>query len=697
MTSAPHERDADADVAMGSQSRPSGLTESFPVQMWTALPDGALDFVNPRTADELGVSHERLMADGWQNVVHEDDLPRAVERWTHALRTGESYEVEFRLKLATGEYAWYLVRAMPKRDAQGEIVGWLGTNTNIEKERQHQERVESLLRQLESRAQELHVVNARLENARNDAARERDRMVELVDSTLDAFFELDRDFKIIMVNRNHENVSKVNREDALGRNFFDVYPMAPDSQFRLTYQRVVEEGVPGEFEDFYPPLDLWTEVRAWPTPAGGVAVFYRDIGRRKRLEAEREAAFASEQKGRRDAEAAQALAESANRMKDEFLSTVSHELRTPLNAILGWASMLSSGILEPARQKGAIDTIERNARNQVRLIDDLLDVARILQGKFRLAIGPVEAVRVVEAALESVRPAAEAKGLRLQRALDSHATIVGDAERLQQIAWNLLSNAIKFTPKGGRIHVTLRREASYVELAVGDTGQGIAPEFLPHVFEPFRQADGGITRRAGGLGLGLSIVRSLVELHGGTVSISSEGAGQGTLVTVRLPTAPVRASGEQPRWEASAPRPLGIFEAPPVLAQLRVLVVDDERDTRELIAFVLRQCESVVTLASSAAEAFALLERETFDVLISDVGMPEEDGHSFIRRVRQLEGPAQRVPATALTAYARSEDRAQALRAGFNMHLAKPVAPSELVLVIAALADPYGNPRAPRT
>lgn len=672
----------------GSDALGRRLTEGLPVQLWTALPDGALDYVNLNTAQELGVSQKQLLTDGWQNVVHADDLPLAIERWTHALRTGDVYEVEFRLKLATGAYAWHLVRAIPKRDASGEIVSWLGTNTNIAKERQQREQVESLLSELERRAQELHLLNERLEIARSDAARERDRVVGILDSTLDAFFELDRDFNIVMVNRNHEIVSKVSREDSVGRNLFDVFPSPPDSQYRLNYRRAVEEGIPGEFVEYYPPLDLWTEVRAWPTPAGGVAVFYRDIGARKRLEVEREAAFATEQRARRDAEEARALAESANKMKDEFLSTVSHELRTPLNAILGWATMLQSGMLDAGRRETAIETIERNAHAQVRLIDDLLDLARILQGKFQLAVGPVEAVRLVEAALESVRPAAEAKGIRVQCALDSHATIVGDAERLQQVAWNLLSNAIKFTPRGGRVHVTLRREPSYVELAVCDTGQGIAPEFLPHVFEPFRQQDGGMSRRVGGLGLGMSIVRSLVELHGGTATVSSEGVGKGTLVVVRLPTAPVRASSALLTWQPSAPRPTATFEAPPVLAQLRVLVVDDDLDTRELIAFVLRQCDSVVTLAANAAEAFALLERETFDVLVSDVGMPDEDGLSFIRRVRQLAGPARTVPAMALTAYARTEDRAHALRAGFNMHLSKPVEPTELVSVIAALADP---------
>ncbi|HEX3772679.1 MAG TPA: ATP-binding protein [Polyangiaceae bacterium] len=399
---------------------------------------------------------------------------------------------------------------------------------------------------------------------------------------------------------------------------------------------------------------------------------------------EREELLRRERQARVEAETARAQAESANRLKDEFLSTVSHELRTPLNAMLGWATMLRGGALSEAKRESALETIERNARTQVRLIEDLLDLGRILQGKFRLALGPVEVPPLVDAALESVRPAAEAKGVRVQCALDSHATILGDGERLQQVAWNLLSNAIKFTPRGGRVLVTLRRAQSYVELVVADTGEGIGSDFLPHIFEPFRQADGAISRRAGGLGLGLSIVRSLVELHGGTVTAMSEGAGQGATFTVRIPTAPVRAEPNAPKIPEGGP-PTPTFECPPALGRLRMLVVDDEKDTRELLAFILEQCGAEVTTAATAEEAFGFLQRDRFDVLVSDIGLPGEDGLSLIRRVRAL--PAERgglVTALALTAYARTEDRTQALRAGFTAHLAKPVDPSELTLLIAA-------------
>jgi signal transduction histidine kinase len=391
---------------------------------------------------------------------------------------------------------------------------------------------------------------------------------------------------------------------------------------------------------------------------------------------------------RRRVDALRAAAEQASRAKDEFLSTLSHELRTPLNAIVGWATLLRQGTLPPDREVRALETVERNARIQARLIDDMLDLSRIEQGKLVLSVGPVEMVKVVEAAIDAVRPAAEAKGVRLQPVLDSHATIVGDADRLQQIAWNLLSNAIKFTPRLGRVQIRLRRAHSFVELVVADNGQGIDPEFLPFVFDRFRQADPSFTRRAGGLGLGLAIVRSLVELHGGTIVARSDGTGTGATFEVRLPMAPLRADKALPEMrEEPGPEPRPTFDCPQELKGLRVLVVDDEHETRELLRYLIEECEATVTTASSASEALTELERAPFDILVSDIGMPDIDGYALIRSVRALP-PEQngRILAVALTAYARGEDRTKALRAGFTMHLAKPVEPSELLAVLAAVA-----------
>jgi signal transduction histidine kinase len=389
---------------------------------------------------------------------------------------------------------------------------------------------------------------------------------------------------------------------------------------------------------------------------------------------------------RRRVDSARQTAERANRAKDEFLSTLSHELRTPLNAMVGWSTLLRTGSVPPEQRERALEAIERNARVQARLIEDMLDLSRIEQGKLVLSVGPLELVRVVEAALDAVRPAAEAKDIRLQPVLDSHATIVGDADRLQQVVWNLLSNAIKFTPKGGRVQVRLQREPSFVEIAVADNGQGIDARFLPHVFERFRQGDPSFTRRTGGLGLGLAIVRSLVELHGGEVSVHSDGVGQGATFVVRLPMAPLRAdSRAKPPQDNLGLLAPPTFECPPALKGLDVLVVDDEPETRELLRFVIEQCEARVTTAGDVAQALRVLEQRRFDLLISDVGMPDEDGHSLIRKMRALPGARGAIPALALTAYARGEDRTQALRAGFNMHLAKPIDPGELLVVMETL------------
>lgn len=386
-------------------------------------------------------------------------------------------------------------------------------------------------------------------------------------------------------------------------------------------------------------------------------------------------------------------ARESSRLKDEFLATVSHELRTPLTSILGWAHMLRTRQFGGEDAAKALETIERNARAQSQLIDDLLDVSRIITGKLRIDVRPLDPNAFIEAAIESVRPAAEAKGVRVQRIMDTGVvTVSGDPVRLQQVVWNLLSNAIKFTPRGGRVQIRLERVNSHIEIAVSDSGTGIALEFLPYVFDRFRQADQRTTRQHGGLGLGLSIVRHLVELHGGSVRAESPGAGQGSTFTVLLPVAPVYQSiGTEERVHPAARDTLPIYECPERLDGLKVLVVDDEPDTRELLKASLGQCGAEVTITGSAAEALEAMRAVVPDLLISDIGMPGEDGYELIRRVREL--PAEgggKVPAIALTAYARAEDRMQALRAGYQMHVPKPVEMAELVTVAASLVGRSG-------
>jgi PAS domain S-box-containing protein len=385
-------------------------------------------------------------------------------------------------------------------------------------------------------------------------------------------------------------------------------------------------------------------------------------------------------------------AQVSNRAKDEFLTTLSHELRTPLTSMLGWAQLLRTGQLDGATAERALEMIESSAKLQAQLIEDLLDVSRIISGKLRLEARPVELGPIIEAAVDAVRPAAEAKEIRLHAALGrALGQVSGDTERLQQIIWNLLSNAIKFTPQGGRVAVRLARVGAAARIRVTDTGRGISPEFLPYVFDRFRQADVSTTRTHSGLGLGLSIVRHLVELQGGTVRAESPGEGRGATFTVEFPLRPARAVrgraggalGRSGARETGQRHPDG-FTA---LEGLRLLVVDDEADARELLTVALERSGAEVTAVGSASEALREIERVRPDVLLSDIAMPGEDGYAFIRRVRAREAElGGRIPAAALTAYTREEDRRRALQAGFQMHVAKPVEPAELTAVVANLA-----------
>jgi PAS domain S-box-containing protein len=394
--------------------------------------------------------------------------------------------------------------------------------------------------------------------------------------------------------------------------------------------------------------------------------------------------------------AARGAAELASRMKDEFLATLSHELRTPLSAILGWSHLLRGPNVGADELRRGLETIERNARMQTQLIEDLLDMSRITSGKVRLDVQPVQPAAFIEAALETVRPGAEAKGIRLVKVLDERAgPVYGDPARLQQVVWNLLNNAIKFTPKGGRVQVVLERVNSHVELGVSDTGIGIDPAFVDHVFERFRQADSSTTRQYGGLGLGLAIVKHLVEQHGGTVRAQSTGRDKGATFTIHLPLALVHPdAGEMARRHPQAPPPVAADFKPVDLSGVTVLVVDDQPDARELVARLLGDCGARVSTAGDAGEALALVEREKPDVLLSDIGMPDVDGYELLRRVRALgEARGGQVPAIALTAFARSEDRTRALRHGFRVHVAKPVDPAELIATVASVAGRTGGGR----
>ncbi|MBW4577855.1 MAG: PAS domain-containing protein [Aphanothece sp. CMT-3BRIN-NPC111] len=518
--------------------------------------------------------------------------------------------------------------------------------------------------------------------ARVEAEAAQQRIENILESITDAFIALDTQWRYTYLNPEAKQfflLMQRNPEELIGKNIWEEFPETVGDKLEREYHRAVAEQVTVNFEEFVPALNRWYEAHAYPSPEG-LSIYMRDITEQKRSEEERAQLLVREQAARKEAE-------TANRLKDEFLATLSHELRTPLNAMLGWTQLLRTRKFNEVTIARALETIDRNTKSLAKLVEDVLDVSRIITGKLRLSTYPVELVPVIEDAIAAVRSAADAKDIRIECIFDPAAgSVLGDPNRLQQVVWNLLSNAIKFTPKNGRVEIQLTQINSIVQIRVSDTGIGIGTEFLPYVFEHFRQADSSIARSQGGLGLGLAIVRHLVELHGGTVSAASLGEGKGATFCVNLP---VLAAAIQPGEPEPIDTPVASFEPldnPLILNDLRVLVVDDEADARELIATILQQHRAEVVAVASAAEALEVLEQFKPHVLVSDIGMPFEDGYQFIRKVRAIDANrGGQTPAVALTAYARESDRAAAELAGFQRHIPKPVEPDFLVAVVANL------------
>ncbi|MET0790224.1 MAG: PAS domain S-box protein [Polyangiaceae bacterium] len=600
-----------------------------------------------------------------------------------AEREGRFEEEGWRIRKG-GELFWANVVISAVRTRTGELVGFGKVTRDLSERRRAEEELRS----------------------------SEERLRLLIDSVQDyAIFILDPTGHVATWNPGATRLKGYEAAEIVGSHFSRFYPeediLAGKCEMEL-------EGATrlGRFEDegwrirkdgsrFWANVVI-TAIRNRDDALVGFAKVTRDLTERKQREEERltlarteearRLAELNEERARSMAEVlreARDRAEEATRIKDEFLATVSHELRTPLNAILGWSRMLSGGTLEPDKATHAVEIIIRNALAQNHIIDDLLDVSRIIAGQLRLDVELVDVHSVINAAIDVVRPAADAKGIVLE-AIPSSAVgaIRGDAGRLQQVLWNLLSNAVKFTPRGGRVSVSLERKDSAVEVAVSDTGNGIAPEFLRYVFDRFAQQEGSSSRKTGGLGLGLAIVKHLVELHGGTVEAHSKGIGAGSTFVLRLPVIAVRPSVSDP----SAPFPsVENLDYPKELRGLHVLVLDDDKDARELVKVVLEQGGANVTLLGNAVEALQAIPLQRPDVIVSDIGMPGEDGYAFIQKLRQL--PREmggRTPAVALTAFARAEDRRKALLAGFQNHAAKPVEPQELLMVIANLAGRYG-------
>jgi signal transduction histidine kinase len=475
------------------------------------------------------------------------------------------------------------------------------------------------------------------------------------------------------------------REELIGRPLLDFVPAARHSDVDLVLNQlersVAWRGVFPLSTERGELVQLDWHISPHSSPGLRLAIV-SDITERLLHEQERESLLDSER-------AARGEAERANRLKDDFLATLSHELRTPLNAIVGWAQLLNMGGLDEASVREGLQTIERNALAQAQMISDLLEVSRITSGKVRLEVAPLQPGETIEAAISAVVPAADAKGIRILQTLDPGAgPVSGDAARLQQVLWNLLTNAVKFTPKEGKIHVTSQRINSHIEIRITDNGQGISPDLLDHVFERFRQGDASTTREHGGLGLGLAISKQLVEMHGGSIRAESAGVGKGASFVIMLPIMPVRAGITESPVERHR-RSEG-NQNPAPLAGVRVLVVEDDPDSRALLTRIVTGAGAVPIIADSVDQAIQKIETDRPNVLVSDLGMPGRDGFDLIREVRSRGYSFQEVPAIALTAFARPEDRRRCLLAGFQVHLTKPVDPLELTATIASLVGRTG-------
>ena len=688
--------------ARASEQRYRFLAEQVPQIVWTAEPDGYTDYFNRRWYEYTGLTSEETKGWGWQAVLHPDDLQTCLEQWTRSLKTGEDYQVEYRFRRASdGDYRWHLGRAVPLHDEEGAIIKWFGTCTDIDDQKRSEESLRFLAEASAALASSLDYETTLKLMAQLSVPRIADYcVVDIIDEQgqierlalahidpkkVELMQELSRRYPVDASRPDPLTTVLKSGQSALVSEITDslLALMARDEE----HLRIARELKPRSF--------MVVPLVARGRTFGAITFVSAESGHRY----DEDDLALAEDLARRAAQAidnARLYKESqeASRLKDDFLATVSHELRTPLNAILGWSRMLRTNRFDAETASQALETIERNAKSQAQLIEDLLDVSRIITGKLRLDIRPVEPVSVINAAIDAVRPAAEAKNVRLKTVLDPWAGIVsGDADRLQQILWNLLSNAIKFTPKDGSVQVRLERVDSHIEIVISDTGKGIRPEFLPFVFDRFRQADSTLTREHGGLGLGLSIVRHLVEMQGGTVRADSAGENLGATFTVKLPLRVIHQEPEiiQPERVESSVADVA-FNCPPELEGMRVLIVDDEEDARRLLLLVLEQCKAGVRACASVSEALAEVEEWEPDVIVSDIEMPGEDGYTFIRKLRAMEAErGGRIPAIALTAHARTEDRMRALSSGYQMHVPKPVEPAELAVVIASLTGRASN------
>jgi PAS domain S-box-containing protein len=630
------------------------LANAMPQIVWVTDANGYLEFINDRWTEYTGLTLEQSRDQEWvRQFISPTTHAQLQADFMRAQETRSPYQSQFRVMQPNGNDLHFLSRALPILDAQGEVYKWYGTSTDVTELKQ-------LEAELLQKSTILNVIN---------------------ESIPSPIYVKDRQGRIIFANPATLEVLGKSEAEVIGYRDCDLYPFLEDAERVMDNdRRIMDSGQMELVEESPDGIRIFLSMKVpHRNEAGdviGLIGISNDISDRVQIERDRELILQQEQ-------AAREAAERANRIKDEFLAVVSHELRTPLNPILGWSKLLQRGKLDSAKVANALATIERNAQLQSQLIDDLLDISRILRGKLSLNVLSVDLCTVILAALETVHLAAEAKSLQIKTMFSPDVgTVMGDAGRLQQVVWNLFSNAVKFTPANGKITVTLIQTETHAQLQVTDTGKGIHPDFLPFVFEHFRQEDGGSTRQFGGLGLGLAIARQIVELHGGTIAVDSPGETQGATFTVHLPLALTRhSSTSEPTLTAAHD-----------LTNIHILVVDDEPDSREFITFVLEQAGAIVTPVSSGIEALQKIAQISFNLVISDIGMPDMDGYMLMKQIRFLEQGRQ-VPAIALTAYAGEFDRQQALQAGFQRHLSKPIDPNDLVEVISLVRSEFEVPQ----
>jgi PAS domain S-box-containing protein len=702
------------------------LANTIPQLAWMAQPDGAIVWFNERWFDYTGTTPDQVVGWGWQSTCEPSVLPAVKERWEASMRSGDPFEMEYPIRGGDGKYRWFLTRVNPVRDRHGNVLRWFGTNTDVDQVK----RAEQALRDESNVLELLNSTGSALASTRDLHSllqTATDAATGIAGARQGAFLYLGRDgtdeaegklFSLYTVagaspaefepfgaagpdglfgpgspagRQGLVRSDDVTRDERfLESGPFGLPAVHPAVRSYLAVPVVAPSGeMLGTMFFGHPEPEIFTErteriVRGIAAQAAVAIDNARLYEAARRAAEERKVLLENERQAR-------AEAERTSQMKDEFLATLSHELRTPLSAILGWAQVLRRGSRDQNDLQKGLQTIERNARSQAQLIEDLLDMSRITSGKVLLDMQTVMPANFLDAAVETVRPAADAKNIRIDKHYAADPGIVaGDPARLQQVVWNLLSNAIKFTPRDGRVDIDLARNDANVVIVIRDNGAGIRPEFITHVFERFRQADASMTRRHGGLGLGLAIVKQLIEQHGGTVRADSGGEGCGASFTIELPLAKPAASG------ARSARSAMIRPMPPTpemtvldLSGANVLVVDDDRDARELIKRILNDCGAHVAIAGSAREALEMIRAAPPQLLISDLGMPEVDGFELLAHVRQLPRDAGGLlPAIALTAFARSEDRLRALEAGFSAHISKPVEPSELIATVAAVIGP---------